>query len=551
MARSFDSRLRVKTDYLAALTLTLAPLLYFSPVLLKHGVLCPDDGILQNIPLRIVIAHMIRSGYVPLWNPYIFSGMPLLAAAQGGVLFPLNWFYLEFSPMTATNLSVLATCALAGVGGYFYARRAGASIAGALVTGVIWQWSGFMVAQIGHINVVQTATLLPWLLWAIDGFGKTGNRFEGALVAAIVALQVFAGHQQTLVYSLSLALAYAAVMAFATSKPMRRRYLGSLTLIAAGLSLSAAQILPTGESMRKGIRASASYDFFSSFSLPPRFLLTFLAPFVVGGGDGRLFTAPYTGVPFYGEYIGYVGLLAIGLGVISLRFFPDTRTKFWAGVAAVALLLALGRFLLLGVYRLIYYIPVINLFLVPARHLMEFDFAVAVLAGRGVAAVFAAKNSREMKRWTLAVGASIFLLTCLTVTAWRPVEFRLLRDAPASLLRAPELFVPPIIAAFSALALWIFARTPNRLAMICLFAVMLVDLSLWGQSSGWRRKGSCPLRESAYWREPISMKFLREPLDHDELFRVLTVPQSLDPNAQAGRSDSLTNSSRHCSLMFI
>ena len=73
MARSFDSRLRVKTDYLAALTLTLAPLLYFSSVLLKHGVLCPDDGILQNIPLRIVIAHMIRSGYVPLWNPYIFS----------------------------------------------------------------------------------------------------------------------------------------------------------------------------------------------------------------------------------------------------------------------------------------------------------------------------------------------------------------------------------------------------------------------------------------------------------------------------------------------
>ena len=73
MARSFDSRLRVKTDYLAALTLTLAPLLYFSPVLLKHGVLCPDDGILQNLPPRIVIAHMIRSGYVPLWNPYIFS----------------------------------------------------------------------------------------------------------------------------------------------------------------------------------------------------------------------------------------------------------------------------------------------------------------------------------------------------------------------------------------------------------------------------------------------------------------------------------------------
>src|SRR2546430_12227147 len=138
MARSFDSRPRVKTDYLAALTLTLAPLLYFSPVLLKHGVLCPDDGILQNLPLRIVIAHMIRSGYAPLWNPYIFSGMPLLAAAQGGVLFPLNWFYLILSPAVATDLMVISAYMVAALGAYLYARRTGASVAGAVFTSLIW-----------------------------------------------------------------------------------------------------------------------------------------------------------------------------------------------------------------------------------------------------------------------------------------------------------------------------------------------------------------------------------------------------------------------------
>jgi hypothetical protein len=29
--------------------------------------------------------------------------MPLLASAQGGILFPLNWFYLVWSPTVASN----------------------------------------------------------------------------------------------------------------------------------------------------------------------------------------------------------------------------------------------------------------------------------------------------------------------------------------------------------------------------------------------------------------------------------------------------------------
>jgi len=49
---------------------------------------------------------------------------------------------------------------------------------------------------------------------------------------------------------------------------------------------------------------------------------------------------------------------------------------------AVCLALAVGRFLPLNLYKLVYYVPVLNLFRVPARHLMEVNFAIAVLAGR-------------------------------------------------------------------------------------------------------------------------------------------------------------------------
>jgi hypothetical protein len=49
--------------------------------------------------------------------------------------------------------------------------------------------------------------------------------------------------------------------------------------------------------------------------MPKRFVFALLAPYLMGGGDGRLFRAPYVGPPYYPEMIGYVGLLAIMLAI--------------------------------------------------------------------------------------------------------------------------------------------------------------------------------------------------------------------------------------------
>src|SRR5882672_4946992 len=155
MTRPFTPRLRLKTDYVAAFAVAVAPIFYFLPALRNRQVLGPDDGMLFNVPLRVAAAQIVRSGHLPLWNPYIFSGMPLLAAAQGGLLFPLNWFYLVFSPAVATDLMVILAYMLAASGAYFFARRTGASIAGAIVTSLIWQAGGFLIGQISHINIVQ------------------------------------------------------------------------------------------------------------------------------------------------------------------------------------------------------------------------------------------------------------------------------------------------------------------------------------------------------------------------------------------------------------
>ncbi len=530
---------KINLDTLAAILVTLAPLAYFNAALRGAVSLASDDGILFNVPLRVAAANIVREGSLPLWNPYIFSGMPLHAAAQGGLLFPLNWFFLLFEAPVAATLMALSTYMVAALGAYLFARRSGTSVSGAIVTSFVWQWCGFLIGQYSHVNIVQTAALLPWLLWAVDGYGARGDRKWGLAIAAIVMLQAFTGHQQTLVYSLLLAAAYALVMWRAT-RPAISAYLSSIVLLAAGMLLAAVQILPTYELMRNSVRSRASFDFFTAFSLPPKFLVTFFAPYLMGGGDGRLFRVNYFGAPFYGEFIGYVGLGALMLAVFAIVLKGDTRTKFWAVVAVVVFILALGRYWPLKLYGVVYYVPIINLFRVPARHLMEVDLALAVLAGRGLTALAAAGDRKRVLRISLMVGVIIFLITLLIVTVGRPAGFRLAREAPVTLLRAPELFLPLAFAALSAAALIWYVRSRAVVALAVFVSVVALDLCVWGQSSGWRV--ASPAYDSPVWSEPPLLGLLAQQTSGAEPYRILTAELPFDPNHEI--EDPLTAPSR-------
>jgi membrane protein YfhO len=539
MFRPFSSwRVELTRDRLVAILVTVAPLVYFFPALCGQLVISPDDGVIQNIPLRAAVANLVRAGHLPLWNPYIFCGMPLHAAAQAGVLFPLNWFYLVFNIPQATNLMMLSTYLVAALGAYLYARRSGTSVAGAALTSLVWQWSGFLVGQIGHTNIVQTAALLPWLLWAIDGYGATGRRSRGFLISLIVALALFAGHQQAFAYLLMVAVPYALIMA-RTAKAPRAFYLWSLVFIAAGLGLAGVQLLPTLELLRNSLRMDASYDFFTSFSMPRRFLLTLFAPYLMGGGDGQLFRAPYVGPSFYAEYNGYAGLLTIALAAVVAVLRRDARTIFWIVVAGAGLLLALGRYAPLGLYHLVYHVPGLNLFRVPARHLMEVQFALAVLAGRGLTALADVRTDPKTAWWVGAIiGAGLFVVTCCVVTTGRPANFRLGREVPVTLLRAPELFLPVTFAAATAVALWFFARRRGG-ATIILFAVLSLDLVLWGQSSGWRNASPKPGFE--FWTDPATVHFLRSQEAENkgaDPYRILTQETFFDPATPGSNATS-------------
>ncbi len=42
------------------------------------------DNLIQNFPLRLLVGTDLRHGQLPLWDPYLWSGSPLLAGFKAG-----------------------------------------------------------------------------------------------------------------------------------------------------------------------------------------------------------------------------------------------------------------------------------------------------------------------------------------------------------------------------------------------------------------------------------------------------------------------------------
>jgi hypothetical protein len=523
-----------RRDFIAAVIICLAPFIYFFAATSGQVVLSPDDAMVFYLPMRVAVARTVLDGEFPLWNPYMFGGMPLFANIQSGVLFPLNWGFLFLAPQWAMNLTMLAAYSLAGLGAYLFARRAGANIVGAFVTGFVWMFCGFMIAPLGHTTSIHAASLTGWILWAVESYAQTGRRGRAALIAVFIALQVFAGHPQTLVYSSSLVGAYTLVMALA-KRPARRFYFYSLAMICVGAGLAAVQLIPTAELAHYSFRAAIDYEFFSSFSMPPSFLLNFFAPFRAGGGDGRFFQIHYTGANFYAEYIGYVGLMTLALAFTAITMKRDAQTLFWTCAALVSLLLALGRFAPFEINRFIYYVPGLNLFRVPARHLMETDFALAVLAGRGLTSLCASANGNGAKKFAL-VSFSVFVVTLLVVFDSARYFSTIVGSGNFQTWRLPEVWCPVLFAVAGGLAaLFLLLRKSIGGAVALILFLIICDLSLWGHFSGWRV--SCPPRDGELWNELPLTYFLQHNLAHEshggaEPIRILSLPAPLNGEAQ-------------------
>ncbi len=314
-------RLRNRPNLLVGLILLLAPLLWFAPVVLGGKTLLPADNlyqfqpwaslagemgatvphnellndlVLQNVVWKSFLRETLAQGELPLWNPYIFTGVPFLAAGQHSGLYPLSLVFYVFPLPLAYGVFTWLQLSLTGWAMYLFGRALRMGRAASLFAGLAFAFSGFVVVSVVFTMIIAAIAWLPALLACIETIiRKQEEKGDVAyspipyVVGGAIALgvQTLAGHPEITVITLLVAGFYSLVrllMAWRRVGKLGRplRLAGwLLAMVVLGLALGAVQLVPLYELVSTSFRqGSASFDEVVGWAWPARQIVTFLLP---------------------------------------------------------------------------------------------------------------------------------------------------------------------------------------------------------------------------------------------------------------------------------
>jgi hypothetical protein len=365
------------------LLLVLPILVYGVPALLGHPVL-PGDDLTQNFPLRVLAGQDIASGHLPLYDPYIWSGAPLLAGWNAGAAYPLTLLFAFLPPVAAWTLNMSLTWAVAGLGMFAFLRGLRLACVPSLLGALSFAFAGAMPAQVAHFGLVAGMSWVPVQLLCVLRLSQPRTMpsrlaWTGVL-AGTFGLTILAGEPRAIDDAGLIVLLYAAWQIARLGRRFGPAAFSVASGLALGACLGAVQWLPGLAVVGSSQRGVSSVALFNSGSLPHRWLLLMLVPDLLGGSGSfgqPAFLANYN----LAEVTGYVGILplvaaAALLGRVRLRPRPP-EWLVWHVMALAGIVLALGGNSPVG--SLLAHLPLFDSQRLQSRNILIADLALAVL----------------------------------------------------------------------------------------------------------------------------------------------------------------------------
>jgi Bacterial membrane protein YfhO len=375
-----------------------------------------SDQFIAGYAFREFAASQLRSGHgFPQWSPYLFGGMPYVAAMHGDIFYPTFLLRMILPTDQAMTWGFAIHLFLAGLFTYGFLRAWGLGFFPSLLGGLAYMLSGQLAsfASPGHDGKLFVSTLLPLALWMLVRGIRDGRAWAWGGLALTIGLAVLSPHPQLLQYMLLCTGAFALFVAFGRGEgrePLPRdvamRRLGlALGAVVVGALIGAVQFLPVREYVPYSPRAGGrGYEYATSFSMPLEELIDTYLPQFSGILDrywGR------NGIHLHSEYLGAAVLVLAGAGLVN-RARSGFRW-FWVAAFVVSLLWALGGNT--PFYHLVYAIvPGSKFFRAPSTMLFIVTFSTAMLAALGVERALARQvGTRYALGWAIA-GAVVALL---------------------------------------------------------------------------------------------------------------------------------------------
>ncbi len=247
------------------------------------------DAIRQMYPWQSFVADSLKKASFPFWNPYNFSGTPLLANSQSGILYPLKIFYLLVPQPIAWSILVILQVLLTFIGTYLLAKRLHISEKGSLLSAIAYGLCLYQTSFLEYNIMGHFLYLFAFSLWCIESYFFTTKTQYGVLLLVISTLSWYAGHLQ-LAAVMSFALVVYTSMRWFLYRQQTKKKHGVLLigLIILSIPLSAPQLIPTIELILQSARSIQPPDFLINHLLvQPYQLFTILIPDLFGNPATR------------------------------------------------------------------------------------------------------------------------------------------------------------------------------------------------------------------------------------------------------------------------
>ncbi len=304
----------------------------FAPASIPHKAQYPDT-VRQIYPWKTAALDMLKQKKLPLWNPYNFSGSPLLANFQSATLYPLNIFFAFTSQIQGWSILVAFQPLLAAIATYFFARSVGVGILGSILSGISFGFSGFMAVWLEYNTVGQVIAWLPLILLSIEALKKKLQTRWVMVFCLSITSALLAGHPQVFGYMYLFSLLY---LVSRVQDSKKKIFLGIVSVI--GIGIAGIQLLPGIELIT--LAARSPHDFgqlFHGILIQPWQFISLIFPNFFGNPATRTYWLDDT---FLGK-VTTIGLVPLFfLPAIFRRKEPIVRFFLWSTLSVGVLISA-------------------------------------------------------------------------------------------------------------------------------------------------------------------------------------------------------------------
>jgi hypothetical protein len=398
---------------------------------------------------KIAANSMQSEGHIPLWNPYEFTGQPLVANAQSALFYPPNLLLFFLSPAKVATANKIFILLISGIFTFLFCRELKVSDLGAIFTSIAFTFSGPLITFLGHPHA-NVLAFFPMMMWSGEKLLRYDDRPRScALLGFAMGAALLGGHPETTFYCwVVFAIYFSARILFDRSIGEKISvFFSFLSAAIIGVLIGGIQLLPFAEALLQSSTLNAGRSIAGVVEMNNPFsikeflnnipqLITLICPNFYGNPVDWSYLWPFASLQSYSDRAIYFGTIPLSLAIGAIFTVPKRQP--WIVIPLLALF-CIGVAWHFPVLEAVNHLPLFSKG-ISLRLTFQFTFFAAVMAGIGFDILHRHLTATiPHKRFLYLCLSSLLvpLLVILIIAAINVVP--LLTAIPANLLN----YIPP------------------------------------------------------------------------------------------------------------